>query len=101
MRTLIVGCGFLGLAVGRLLCLRGDEVFGLRRSADGSGALKAAGIEPLVGDVMRMTDLNALPGPFDWIVNTVSSSGAATPGVGETSVFVQGTINLLGWLEPE
>ena len=40
-RTLIIGCGYVGLATGALLAAAGDAVFGLRRSADGGEALRA------------------------------------------------------------
>ena len=96
MRALIVGCGYVGLPLGAELVRLGHEVHGLRRTAEGEAALKAAGIQPLVGDVTKVSDLAALPGPYDWVVNCVSSTRG---GVDEyRSVYLQGTKNLIEWL---
>lgn len=56
----------------------------------------AAGLTPVVGDVTRRESLQALPGPFDWVVNTVSSSKGG-PEV-YRSVYVEGVRNLIAWL---
>ncbi len=96
MRVLIVGCGYVGLPLGAELVRLGHEVHGLRRTADGDTELKAAGIQPVVGDVTKPGDLAALPGPYDWVVNCVSSTRG---GVEEyQSVYLQGTKNLVEWL---
>ncbi|HEY6168599.1 MAG TPA: SDR family oxidoreductase [Verrucomicrobiae bacterium] len=96
MRVLIVGCGYVGVPLGTELARLGHEVFGLRRSAGGEDALTSAGIKPLVGDVTKLETLGALPGPFDWVVNTVSSNKG---GVEEyRGVFLDGTRNLIDWL---
>ena len=97
MRVLILGCGYVGLPLGKELVGLGHEVFGVRRSAAGAEELRAAGIKPLVADIARAADLAALPGPFDWVVNTVSSSKG---GVAEyREVYLRGTQNLLEWLQ--
>ena len=98
MRVLIVGCGYVGLPLGAELVRQGHEVFGLRRSADGGEALTAAGFTPLVGDVTNPADLAALPGPFDWVVNTVSSSKGGEEEY--RRVYLEGTRNLIDWLAP-
>jgi nucleoside-diphosphate-sugar epimerase len=98
MRVLIVGCGYVGLPLGTELVKQGHEVFGLRRSDAGAAELNAAGIGPVVADITRPDDLAKLPGPFDWVVNTVSSSKG---GVDEyREVYLSGTRNLLDWLAP-
>ncbi|KAF0176650.1 MAG: NAD-dependent epimerase/dehydratase, partial [Limisphaerales bacterium] len=51
---------------------------------------------PVVGDVTRLDTLRALPGPFDWVVNTVSSSKGGAEVY--RSVYVEGTKNLIAWL---
>ncbi|MEN9574545.1 MAG: hypothetical protein RL514_2400 [Verrucomicrobiota bacterium] len=96
MRVLIVGCGYVGLPLGAELARRGHVVFGMRRAADGAGELRAVGVTPVVGDVTQPESLHALPGPFDWVVNTVSSA----KGGGDVyrAVYVEGTRNLLAWL---
>lgn len=96
MRVLIVGCGYVGLPLGAELVRRGHAVSGLRRTADGARELRAAGVMPVVGDVTQPGSLRALPGPFDWVVNTVSSSKGDADVY--RSVFVEGTRNLIAWL---
>jgi nucleoside-diphosphate-sugar epimerase len=96
VRVLIIGCGYVGLPLARELVARGHEVFGVRRSAEGAGELAAAGIKPLVADIARAADLARLPGPFDWVVNTVSSSRGGAEDYRE--VYLRGTQNLIGWL---
>src|SRR4051794_28083745 len=96
MRVLILGCGYVGLPLGAELVKQGHEVFGVRRSAEGEAEIKAAGIQPLVGDITKPDDLSRMPGPFDWVVNTVSSTKG---GVEEyNQVYLQGTRNLIDWL---
>ena len=72
---MIVGCGYVGLELGRRLVAAGHRVAGVRRTAVGAAELRAAGIEPIVADVTRAADLRPLAGRFDWIANCVSSSG--------------------------
>jgi nucleoside-diphosphate-sugar epimerase len=96
VRVLIVGCGYVGLPLGAELARRGHEVFGLRRTADGAGELRSAGLTPVVADVTRPQSLRMLPGPFDWVVNTVSSSKGGAEVY--RAVYVEGTRNLLAWL---
>lgn len=98
MRVLIVGCGYVGIPLGAELVKLGHEVFGLRRSADGEAELAAAGIKPLTADITRAEDLASLPGPFDWVVNTVSSSKGGEEEYRQ--VYLQGTRNLIEWLAP-
>jgi nucleoside-diphosphate-sugar epimerase len=99
MRVLIIGCGYLGLPLGRDLAREGHEVFGLRRSPEPTADVQAAGIIPLAGDITDQADVAALPGPFDWIVNTVSSSKGGPEQF--RRVFIQGTRNLLQRFEKE
>jgi nucleoside-diphosphate-sugar epimerase len=98
MRTLIVGCGYLGIALGRELTHLGHEVFGLRRTAESNSDLKAAGIVPLLGDVTKLDSLVNLPSDYHWVVNCVSSSGGGAQDY--RHVYLQGTRNLLEWLSP-
>ncbi len=98
MRVLIVGCGYVGLPLGAELARLGHEVFGLRRSAEGEAELIAAGVKPLIADITRPEDLAKLPGPFDWVVNTVSSSKGGEEEYRQ--VYLQGMRNLMEWLAP-
>ena len=99
MRVLIVGCGYVGLPLGRELVRLGHQVFGLRRSESGAAELAAAGLQPVVADITQPAELARLPGPFDWVVNTVSSTKG---GVDEyRQVYLEGTRHLLDWLAPQ
>jgi nucleoside-diphosphate-sugar epimerase len=96
MRVLIVGCGYVGQALGAALVQQGHTVFGLRRSLADAAALTGAGIQPLQGDITRVEDLAQLPGPFDWVVNTVSSTRGGL--MDYRRVYLDGTRNLINWL---
>jgi nucleoside-diphosphate-sugar epimerase len=96
MRVLLIGCGYVGMPLGRALAAQGHEVYGVRRSEGASEALQKAGIRPLVGDVTDPGKLAGIPGPFDWVVNLVSSSRG---GVEEyRQVYLEGTKNIVNWL---
>jgi nucleoside-diphosphate-sugar epimerase len=96
MRVLIVGCGYVGLPLGVELVRLGHEVFGLRRSSAGAEELAAAGLKPLTADITQAADLARLPAPFDWIVNTVSSTRGGAEEYQQ--VYLRGTQNLIDWL---
>lgn len=98
MRVLIVGCGYVGLPLGVELMKQGHEVFGLRRSSAGEAEIAAAGLKAVVADITRPEELAKLPGPFDWVVNTVSSSKGGEEEYRQ--VYLQGTRNLIEWLAP-
>ena len=96
MRVLIVGCGYVGLPLGAELVRLGHEVSGVTRSAQNHAALKSHSIQPLIADITKRPDLDSLPVPFDWVVNTVSSSQG---GIEEyKQVYLQGTRHLIDWL---
>jgi nucleoside-diphosphate-sugar epimerase len=97
MRVLIVGCGYVGLPLGVELIRLGHEVSGLRRSVSAENELKAAGIQPLFGDVTKPETLAALPQNFDWVVNCVAAGGDAAD---YRQVYLQGTRHLIEWLGP-
>ena len=97
MRVLIIGCGYVGVPLGAELVRLGHEVFGLRRSPAAESELKAAGIQPLTGDVARPESLAKLPRDFDWVVNCVAAGGNAE---NYREVYLQGTRNLIDWLSP-
>lgn len=61
MKTLIVGCGYLGKRLGRRLRGEGGIVYGTARSAERAEALRPWGIEPVVADVTRPESLGTLP----------------------------------------
>jgi nucleoside-diphosphate-sugar epimerase len=98
MRTLIVGCGYVGFALGKELARQGHEVFGLRRTAGDNLDLETAGIVPLKGDITNREDLAKLPDEYDWVVNCVSSSRGDVEDY--RRVYLEGMRNLIEWLSP-
>ncbi len=97
MRVLIVGCGYVGVPLGAELVRLGHEVVGLRRNPSAGDELKAAGIQPLIGDVTKLETLAKLPRGFDWAVNCVAAGGDAD---NYRQTYLEGTKNLLDWLAP-
>lgn len=96
MRVLIIGCGYVGVETGRLLAAAGHEVYGARRSEDAAEALRAAGLHPLTLDATRLADLERLPGPFDWVVNTTAASDNTESGYRQA--YVETNARLLEWM---
>ena len=94
MRVLIVGCGYVGFALGAELARRGHGVHGLRRTAGSRPELAAAGIKPITGDISR--PLEGDPEAYDWVVNCVSSSKGDAADY--RTVYLNGMRNLLHWL---
>jgi nucleoside-diphosphate-sugar epimerase len=98
MRVLIIGCGYVGLPLGAELVRLGHEVCGVTRSGHNHAALQSHSIQPFVADIAQRPDLDKLPLPFDWVVNTASSNQG---GVEEyRQVYLQGTQHLIDWLAP-
>jgi nucleoside-diphosphate-sugar epimerase len=97
MRVLIVGCGYVGVPLGAELVRLGHEVFGLRRNPAAENELKAAGIQPLIGDVTKPETLAKLPRDFDWVVNCVAAGGDAE---NYRQIYLEGAKNLIEWLAP-
>jgi nucleoside-diphosphate-sugar epimerase len=61
MRTLIFGCGYLGLRVARAWIHQGHEVHAITRSTDRAAVLQESGIHPIVADVCDPATLTKLP----------------------------------------
>lgn len=98
-RVLIVGCGYVGLPLGRELVKQGHEVFGLRRSASADDALQSAGIQPLHADITQPATLAGLPRDFDWVVNCAATGGGTAEDYRQ--LYAIGNFNLVEWLRPE
>ncbi len=96
MRVLIVGCGYVGLPLAGELARAGHDVFGVNRTLEKSAALRQIGVEPLAADISRRADLDALPKPFDWVVNAVSSNKGGLEEYQRS--YLDGTHNLVDWL---
>ncbi|HEX4119781.1 MAG TPA: SDR family oxidoreductase [Verrucomicrobiae bacterium] len=96
MRVLVVGCGYVGLPLAAELVHLGHQVFGVNRSPERAADLRARGIEPLTADVTQRAALDAIPQPFDWVVNAVSSNKGKLDDYQQ--IFLNGTHHLLDWL---
>ena len=68
MKTLIVGCGYLGLALGAEWVRRGVQVWGVRRTSAADEAMREAGIRPIHADVTRPGWSSDLPAGWDALV---------------------------------
>lgn len=96
MKVLIIGCGYTGLPLGRLLRARGHSVAGIRRSAAADTELKSAGIEPIHADITDPESLSTVNLSHDVVISLVSSSKG---GLDEyRSVYLDGTRNIIRWL---
>ncbi|SFR37763.1 SDR family oxidoreductase [Halogeometricum limi] len=73
-RALVIGCGYVGLELGRQLLEDGHDVTGVRRSDDGLSAVEAAGLTPARADATDPDSLSSLP-DADWVVFAASSGG--------------------------
>lgn len=87
MKTLILGCGYLGRRVAARWINAGHEVAALTRSREKAGLLHDVGITPIVGDVTQPTSLAKLP-PSDVVLYAVGYDRAS--GVDRREVVVQG-----------
>lgn len=92
MKTLIVGCGYLGLRVARMWREGGHRVSAVTRSAERAAALRAEGLTPIVADVMRPETLAALPSA-EVLLYAVGFDRAA--GHARREVYVQGLENVV------
>ena len=71
LTVLIIGCGDIGINLGRELLEEGHRVIGLRRNVE---ALKGTGIKPLALDLNSLEDADASSLPHaDYVVYTVSA----------------------------
>ena len=95
MRTLIIGCGYLGLRVAERLKGAGDRVFATTRSRDRARELAARGIEPIVADVLDPDSLSALPSVDRAFYAVGLDRGAGVP---MRTLYVDGLRHVLGRL---
>ncbi|MFA1610412.1 SDR family oxidoreductase [Halobellus rubicundus] len=91
-RTVIVGCGYVGLELGRQLRDAGHEVAGVRRSESGLDTVADAGLDPVRADATDPDSLDALP-DANWVVFAASSGGRGADAARE--VYVDGLRNVI------
>lgn len=87
MRAVILGCGYVGLELGRQLHRAGHDVVGVRRSESGLDAVEDAGFDAVRADVTEATSLASVP-DADWVVFAASSGGRGADAA--RRVFVEG-----------
>jgi len=73
-RVAVLGCGYVGVRVLRLLRERGVDALGVVRSSASRDALSASGLRALALD-LDVTDWSALPRDFDCVVYAASAGG--------------------------
>src|SRR5688572_17763384 len=60
LHHVLLGCGYLGLRVGRLWIARGDSVAVLTRSSQRAKQFGEEGFTPIVGDVTQPSSISGL-----------------------------------------
>ena len=89
MDVAILGCGYVGLELGRQLVAEHDEavttVYGVRRSTDGLDRIREAGFEAVRADLQDLSSLSSLPSA-DAVVFAASSDGRDTASARATYV---------------
>ncbi len=91
--VLIVGCGYVGAALGALLAGEGHLVRGMRRNPENL----PESIEPLSADIHDKDLGGLLPGGLDYIFYTLSSGGGGEAGY--RAAYVDGPNNLIKALD--
>ena len=73
-RVVVLGCGYIGIELGRQLTAAGHDVVGVRRSEEGAAAIETAGFTAHRADLTDSEDIAGLP-DADWLVFAASSGG--------------------------
>ncbi len=87
MRVALLGCGYVGIELGRQLLEAGHEPIGVRRSPEGIDAVEAVGIEAVRADVTDRDELERVP-DADRVVFAASSGGRGSDAARE--IYVEG-----------
>ena len=85
-RVAILGCGYVGLELGRQLA-PSHEVVGVRRSGEGSAAIERAGLDAVQADITSSEDLDVVP-DVDVLVFAASSGGRDANAARE--IYIEG-----------
>jgi len=97
VRTLIIGCGYVGEALGQRLIALGHDVTGIRRSREHNAHLAKLGIRPVNLDITEEGALAKLDGRYDWVVIAASSSRGGEEAY--KKVYGLGSKNIAQWLK--
>lgn len=93
--VLIVGCGYVGSALGERLAAAGHVVYGLRRSR---GSLPPS-IRFVAADLADAASLTALPPNLDWIIYAAAADAATDDAY--RAAYVDGPRHLLAALSAQ
>ncbi|WP_331235827.1 SDR family oxidoreductase [Natronorarus salvus] len=93
MEIAILGCGYVGIELGRQLTARGHDVVGVRRSKEGIDVIEEAGFDGVRADVTDPESLASVP-DSDALVFAASSGGRGADAASE--VFVEGLQTAVG-----
>jgi nucleoside-diphosphate-sugar epimerase len=85
MTVLLLGCGYVGIELGRQLSEAGERVIGVRRSHSGIEAIEEAGFRGVQADITDPEDLSTLP-EADTVVYAASSGGRGADAAREVYV---------------
>jgi nucleoside-diphosphate-sugar epimerase len=97
MKRLILGCGFVGLRVGKIWSEQGDQVIGITRKTSRFQELRSWGIEPLLGDITQGDSLSDLPAS-DTVLVAVGMDRTVYSDI--RHVYVEGLANVLQHVSP-
>lgn len=87
MNVTILGCGYIGVELGRQLTARGHEAVGVRRSEEGIEEIEEAGFEAVRADLTASEELSQVP-DADALVFAASSGGRGAKAARE--IYVSG-----------
>lgn len=96
MQKLIIGCGYVGLAVARKWLEAGESVSALTRSEEHARQFAEIGIEPIRGEITRPETLAQLP-ESDTVLYAVGFDRAASKSRRE--VYVEGLDHVLSLIK--
>jgi nucleoside-diphosphate-sugar epimerase len=95
MAKLIFGCGYLGLRVAQLWRAVGHAVFAVTRSNERAAKLAAAGVEPIVGDLLGSAQIS-VPQGVRTVLFAVGYDRAS--GASIDDIYVQGLAHAIRYL---
>lgn len=74
MKTLLLGCGFVGKVLAQRLIASGHSVTGWIRNPEQTSELSSLGITPYLGDITEESCWNSIPRDFECVIHIASSS---------------------------
>jgi nucleoside-diphosphate-sugar epimerase len=94
MAKLIFGCGYLGLRVARLWVAASHTVFAVTRTEQRAAEIAAAGVQPIIGDLLGTTPLVA-PQAVDTVLFAVGYNRSGGHSIHD--LYVGGLARAIDW----